>query len=98
MLNRTLVHDGPLGSLTLNSTFFDGCTIRSIEHTVIFLIISTQLIDLKLAIGCHYQFWQSQGDNFSLPSIASILSPIWGENTNTPIHETIIAKKERFIK
>ena len=40
MLNGTLVHDGPLGSLALDSTFFDGRTVHSIEHMVIILIIS----------------------------------------------------------
>ena len=41
MLNGTLVHDGPLKSLALDSTFLDSCTVHSIEHMVIFLIIST---------------------------------------------------------
>jgi len=31
MLNGTLVHDGPLGSLALDSAFFDGCTVPSIR-------------------------------------------------------------------
>jgi len=38
MLKRTFIPGGPLGLLTLNYTFFDGRTVRSIKHTVIFLI------------------------------------------------------------
>ena len=39
--NRTLVHDGPLGSLTSNSALFNGFTICSVEPLVIFLINPT---------------------------------------------------------
>jgi len=31
MLNRTLIHDSPLGSLALDLAFSDGCTVRSIS-------------------------------------------------------------------
>ena len=40
-MNETLVHDDPLRSLALDSTFLNGCTIHIIENMVIFLIIST---------------------------------------------------------
>ena len=41
MLDRALMHDGPLESPILNLAFSDGHTVYDIEHMVMFLVVPT---------------------------------------------------------
>ena len=95
MLNGTLIHDSPLGSLALDSVFYDGLHNLQYKHTVIFLTIFYEVNLLKLAAMHYCRFWESQGDNFSLLTTTSILSPIRGKNNNATIHKIVIAAKRK---